>query len=135
MTASDASDGQPVACVIASGQPLTVRFLCLQVPLIPAVAAGFSAGDVKLSRVCWWPVAVSRTTPGRWSNHAAGIDAALEAAKTKLVHNMVKCFSFRYPGVAVVTRWCHCITCLRATCARGASQYDGRLKPCLKIGT
>ena len=81
----DASDGQPVACVIASATA-DGKVSLLAGATDSAVAAGFSAGDI----VKEIAVLVGGRGGGKpamaqaGGSNAAGIDAALEAAKTKL---------------------------------------------------
>ena len=81
----DASDGQPVACVIASATA-DGKISLLAGATDSAVAAGFSAGDIVKE--------IAELVGGRGGGkpamaqagglNAAGIDAALEAARTKL---------------------------------------------------
>ncbi len=87
--------GRPACCLVATHpQPLTV-FPCLQVPLIPAVAAGFSAGDIakEIAELVGGRGGGKVSTMAQAGSNAAGIDAALEAVRTSLVRNVLRlCF-------------------------------------------
>ena len=81
----DASDGQPVACVIASATA-DGKISLLAGATDSAVAAGFSAGDIvkEIAELVGGRGGGKPAMAQAGGSNAAGIDAALEAAKTKL---------------------------------------------------
>ena len=81
----DASDGQPVACVIASATA-DGKVSLLAGATDSAVAAGFSAGDIvkEIAELVGGRGGGKPAMAQAGGSHAAGIDAALEAARTKL---------------------------------------------------
>ena len=81
----DASDGQPVACVIASATA-DGKVSLLAGATDSAVAAGFSAGDIvkEIAELVGGRGGGKPTMAQAGGSNAAGIDAALEAARTKL---------------------------------------------------
>ena len=81
----DASDGQPVACVIASATA-DGKVSLLAGATDSAVAAGFSAGDIvkEIAELVGGRGGGKPAMAQAGGSIAAGIDAALEAAKTKL---------------------------------------------------
>ena len=81
----DASDGQPVACVIASATA-DGKVSLLAGATDSAVAAGFSAGDIvkEIAELVGGYGGGKPAMAQAGGSNAAGIDAALEAAKTKL---------------------------------------------------
>lgn len=81
----DASDGQPVACVIASATA-DGKVSLLAGATDSAVAAGFSAGDIvkEIAELVGGRGGGKPVMAQAGGSDAAGIDAALEAAKTKL---------------------------------------------------
>ena len=81
----DASDGQPVACVIASATA-DGKVSLLAGATDSAVAAGFSAGDIvkEIAELVGGRGGGKPAMAQAGGSNAAGIDAALEAAKTKL---------------------------------------------------
>ncbi|UQF78624.1 MAG: alanine--tRNA ligase [Lancefieldella parvula] len=81
----DASDGQPVACVIASATA-DGKVSLLAGATDSAVAAGFSAGDIvkEIADLVGGRGGGKPAMAQAGGSNAAGIDAALEAAKTKL---------------------------------------------------
>lgn len=81
----DASDGQPVACVIAS-VTADGKVSLLAGATDSAVAAGFSAGDIvkEIAELVGGRGGGKPAMAQAGGSNAAGIDAALEAAKTKL---------------------------------------------------
>ena len=81
----DASDGQPVACVIASATA-DGKVSLLAGATDSAVAAGFSAGDIvkEIAEFVGGRGGGKPAMAQAGGSNAAGIDAALEAAKTKL---------------------------------------------------
>ncbi len=81
----DASDGQPVACVIASATA-DGKVSLLAGATDSAVAAGFSAGDIvkKIAELVGGRGGGKPAMAQAGGSNAAGIDAALEAARTKL---------------------------------------------------
>ena len=81
----DASDGQPVACVIAS-VTADGKVSLLAGATDSAVAAGFSAGDIvkEIAEFVGGRGGGKPAMAQAGGSNAAGIDAALEAAKTKL---------------------------------------------------
>lgn len=81
----DASDGQPVACVIASATA-DGKVSLLAGATDSAVAAGFSAGDIvkEIAKLVGGRGGGKPAMAQAGGSNAAGIDAALEAAKTKL---------------------------------------------------
>lgn len=81
----DASDGQPVACVIASATA-DGKVSLLAGATDAAVAAGFSAGDIvkEIAELVGGRGGGKPAMAQAGGSNAAGIDAALEAAKTKL---------------------------------------------------
>jgi alanine--tRNA ligase len=80
----DASDGQPVACVIASATA-DGKVSLLAGATDSAVAAGFSAGDIvkEIAELVGGRGGGKPAMAQAGGSNAAGIDAALEAAKTK----------------------------------------------------
>ena len=81
----DASDGQPVACVIVSATA-DGKVSLLAGATDSAVAAGFSAGDIvkEIAELVGGRGGGKPAMAQAGGSNAAGIDAALEAAKTKL---------------------------------------------------
>lgn len=81
----DASDGHPVACVIASATA-DGKVSLLAGATDSAVAAGFSAGDIvkEIAELVGGRGGGKPAMAQAGGSNAAGIDAALEAAKTKL---------------------------------------------------
>ena len=81
----DASDGQPVACVIASATA-DGKVSLLAGATDSAVVAGFSAGDIvkEIAELVGGRGGGKPAMAQAGGSNAAGIDAALEAAKTKL---------------------------------------------------
>lgn len=81
----DASDGQPVACVIASATA-DEKVSLLAGATDSAVAAGFSAGDIvkEIAELVGGRGGGKPAMAQAGGSNAAGIDAALEAARTKL---------------------------------------------------
>lgn len=81
----DASDGQPVACVIASATA-DGKVSLLAGATDSAVAAGFSAGDIvkEIAELVGGRGGGKPAMAQAGGSNAAGIDAALEAVKTKL---------------------------------------------------
>ena len=81
----DASDGQPVACVIASATA-DGKVSLLAGATDSAVAAGFSAGDIvkEIAELVGGRGGGKPAMAQAGGSNAAGIDAALEAAKIKL---------------------------------------------------
>lgn len=81
----DASDGQPVACVIASATA-DGKVSLLAGATDSAVAAGFSAGDIvkEIAELVGGRGGGKPAMAQAGGSNAAGIDAALEAASTKL---------------------------------------------------
>ena len=81
----DASDGQPVACVIAS-VTADGKVSLLAGATDSAVAAGFSAGDIvkEIAELVGGRGGGKPAMAQAGGSNAAGIDAALEAARTKL---------------------------------------------------
>lgn len=81
----DASDGQPVACVIASATA-DGKVSLLAGATDSAVAAGFSAGDIvkEIAELVGGRGGGKPAMAQAGGSNVAGIDAALEAAKTKL---------------------------------------------------
>ena len=81
----DASDGQSVACVIASATA-DGKVSLLAGATDSAVAAGFSAGDIvkEIAELVGGRGGGKPAMAQAGGSNAAGIDAALEAAKTKL---------------------------------------------------
>ncbi len=81
----DASDGQPVACVIASATA-DGKVSLLAGATDSAVAVGFSAGDIvkEIAELVGGRGGGKPAMAQAGGSNAAGIDAALEAAKTKL---------------------------------------------------
>ena len=81
----DASDGQPVACVIASATA-DGKVSLLAGATDSAIAAGFSAGDIvkEIAELVGGRGGGKPAMAQAGGSNAAGIDAALEAAKTKL---------------------------------------------------
>ncbi len=81
----DASDGQPVACVIASATA-DGKVSLLAGATDSAVTAGFSAGDIvkEIAELVGGRGGGKPAMAQAGGSNAAGIDAALEAAKTKL---------------------------------------------------
>lgn len=81
----DASDGQPVACVIASATA-DGKVSLLAGATDSAVAAGFSAGDIvkEIAELVGGRGGGKPAMAQAGGSNAAGIDAALEVAKTKL---------------------------------------------------
>ncbi|MBF0958126.1 MAG: alanine--tRNA ligase [Atopobium sp.] len=81
----DASDGQPVACVIASATA-DGKVSLLAGATDSAVAAGFSAGDIvkEIAELVGGRGGGKPAMAQAGGSSAAGIDAALEAARTKL---------------------------------------------------
>ena len=81
----DASDGQPVACVIASATA-DGKVSLLAGATDSAVAAGFSAGDIvnEIAELVGGRGVGKPAMAQAGGSNAAGIDAALEAARTKL---------------------------------------------------
>ena len=81
----DASDGQPVACVIASATA-DGKISLLAGATDSAVAAGFSAGDIvkEIAELVGGRGGGKPAMAQAGGSNAAGIDAALEAARTKL---------------------------------------------------
>lgn len=81
----DASDGQPVACVIASATA-DGKVSLLAGATDSAVAAGFSARDIvkEIAELVGGRGGGKPAMAQAGGSNAAGIDAALEAAKTKL---------------------------------------------------
>ena len=81
----DASDGQPVACVIASAAA-DGKVSLLAGATDSAVAAGFSAGDIvkEIAELVGGRGGGKPAMAQAGGSNAAGIDAALEAARTKL---------------------------------------------------
>ena len=81
----DASDGQPVACVIASATA-DGKVSLLAGATDSAVAAGFSAGDIvkEIAELVGGRGGGKPAMAQAGGSNAAGIDAALEAARTKL---------------------------------------------------
>ena len=81
----DASDGQPVACVIASATA-DGKVSLLAGATDSAVAAGFSAGDIvkEIAELVGGRGGGKPAMAQAGGSNAAGIDAAIEAAKTKL---------------------------------------------------
>ncbi len=81
----DASDGQPVACVIASATA-DGKVSLLAGATDSAVAAGFSAGDIvkEIAGLVGGRGGGKPAMAQAGGSNAAGIDAALEAARTKL---------------------------------------------------
>ena len=81
----DASDGQPVACVIASATA-DGKVSLLAGATDSAVAAGFSAGNIvkEIAELVGGRGGGKPAMAQAGGSNAAGIDAALEAARTKL---------------------------------------------------
>lgn len=81
----DASDGQPVACVIASATA-DGKVSLLAGATDSAVAAGFSAGDIvkEIAELVGGRGGGKPAMAQAGGSNATGIDAALEAARTKL---------------------------------------------------
>lgn len=81
----DASDGQPVACVIASATA-DGKVSLLAGATDSAVAAGFSAGDIvkEIAELVGGRGGGKPAMAQAGGSNAAGIDVALEAAKIKL---------------------------------------------------
>lgn len=81
----DASDGQPVACVIASSTA-DGKVSLLAGATDSAVAAGFSAGDIvkEIAELVGGRGGGKPAMAQAGGSNAAGIDDALEAAKAKL---------------------------------------------------
>ena len=81
----DASDGQPVACVIASATA-DGKVSLLAGATDSAVAAGFSAGDIvkEIAELVGGRGGGKPAMAQAGGSNAAGIDDALEAARTKL---------------------------------------------------
>lgn len=81
----DASDGQPVACVIASATA-DGKVSLLAGATDSAVAAGFSAGDIvkEIAELVGGRGGGKPAMAQAGGSNAAGIDVALEAARTKL---------------------------------------------------
>ena len=81
----DASDGQPVACVIASATA-DGKVSLLAGATDSAVAAGFSAGDIvkEIAELVGGRGGGKPAMAQAGGSNAAGIDAALEATRTKL---------------------------------------------------
>ena len=81
----DASDGQPVACVIASATA-DGKVSLLAGATDSAVAAGFSAGDIvkEIAELVGGRGGGKPAMAQAGGSNAEGIDAALEAARTKL---------------------------------------------------
>ena len=81
----DASDGQPVACVIASATA-DGKVSLLAGATDSAVAAGFSAGNIvkEIAELVGGRGGGKPAMAQAGGSNAAGIDDALEAAKTKL---------------------------------------------------
>lgn len=81
----DASDGQPVACVIASATA-DGKVSLLAGATDSAVAVGFSAGDIvkEIAELVGGRGGGKPAMAQAGGSNAAGIDAALEAARTKL---------------------------------------------------
>ena len=81
----DASDGQPVACVIASATA-DGKVSLLAGATDSAVAAGFSAGDIvkEIAELVGGRGGGKPAMAQAGGSNAAGIDAALEAVRTKL---------------------------------------------------
>lgn len=81
----DASNGQPVACVIASATA-DGKVSLLAGATDSAVAAGFSAGDIvkEVAELVGGRGGGKPAMAQAGGSNAAGIDAALEAARTKL---------------------------------------------------
>lgn len=81
----DASDGQPVACVIASATA-GGKVSLLAGATDSAVAAGFSAGDIvkEIAELVGGRGGGKPAMAQAGGSNAAGIDAALEAARAKL---------------------------------------------------
>ena len=81
----DASDGRPVACVIASATA-DGKVSLLAGATDSAVAAGFSAGDIvkEIAELVGGRGGGKPAMAQAGGSNAAGIDAALEAARTKL---------------------------------------------------
>lgn len=81
----DASDGQPVACVIASATA-DGKVSLLAGATDSAVAAGFSAGDIvkEIAELVGGRGGGKPAMAQAGGSNAAGIDAALETARTKL---------------------------------------------------
>lgn len=81
----DASDGQPVACVIASATA-DGKVSLLAGATDSAVAAGFSAGDIvkEIAELVGGRGGGKPAMAQAGGSNAAGIDDALEVAKTKL---------------------------------------------------
>ncbi len=81
----DASDGQPVACVIASATA-DGKVSLLAGATDSAVVAGFSAGDIvkEIAELVGGRGGGKPAMAQAGGSNAAGIDDALEAAKTKL---------------------------------------------------
>lgn len=81
----DASDGQPVACVIASATA-DGKVSLLAGATDSAVAAGFSAGDIvkEIAELVGGRGGGKPAMAQAGGSNAAGIDDALEAVKTKL---------------------------------------------------
>lgn len=81
----DASDGQPVACVIASATA-DGKVSLLAGATDSAVVAGFSAGDIvkEIAELVGGRGGGKPAMAQAGGSNAAGIDAALEAARTKL---------------------------------------------------
>ena len=81
----DASDGQPVACVIVSATA-DGKVSLLAGATDSAVAAGFSAGDIvkEIAELVGGRGGGKPAMAQAGGSNAAGIDAALEAARTKL---------------------------------------------------
>ena len=81
----EASDGQPVACVIASATA-DGKVSLLAGATDSAVAAGFSAGDIvkEIAELVGGRGGGKPAMAQAGGSNAAGIDAALEAARTKL---------------------------------------------------
>ncbi len=81
----DASDGQPVACVIASATA-DGKVSLLAGATDSAVAAGFSAGDIvkEIAELVGGRGGGKPAMAQAGGSNAAGIDGALEAARTKL---------------------------------------------------
>ena len=81
----DTSDGQPVACVIASATA-DGKVSLLAGATDSAVAAGFSAGDIvkEIAELVGGRGGGKPAMAQAGGSNAAGIDAALEAARTKL---------------------------------------------------
>lgn len=82
----DASDGRPIACVLASSGAANGKVALLAAATDTAVAAGFSAGDIikDIAGLVGGRGGGKPSMAQAGGTDASGIDAALTAAKSKL---------------------------------------------------